>query len=340
MVPNSDDPLHPSKPAEALFQLETELEKKGKTNWTILKAFISAGLLIFLITQIKWEAFLTALSSISVIYLLYPLVAYYINVALSVNKWQSLLKFFGIQDRFSKLFRVYMIGAYYNNFLPTTIGGDGYRFIKMRSMHSGKSGVIFSSILLERGFGYLVLLLLNLVLAAWFWGQIAATTWLVILEIALAAGVVLAGLVWIFRHRLAAWLIRWKSPRSKFWTRSVDRLVRLLGLIDIRDPATLAISFLTSLLFVLIGGLWLAVYYWSVGASVDWLFALYVSTVVNIAGVIPLTLNGLGFVELLQVQLMGLVGIPIETVLVVALMSRVMLILLSLPGGVLSFRSE
>lgn len=340
MIPNPDDPSHPSNPAEALFQLEAEPEKQRKTNWTILKAVISAGLLIFLITQVKWEAFLTALSSVSVIYLLYPLVAYYINVALSVYKWQSLLKFFGIQDYFFKLFRVYMIGAYYNNFLPTTIGGDGYRFIKMRSMHNGKSGVIFSSILLERGFGYLVLVLLNLVLAAWFWGRIAATTWLVILEIALAAGVVLAGLVWIFRHRLAAWLVNWKSARSRFWTRTVDRLVRLLGLIELRDPATLVISFLTSLLFVLIGGLWLAVYYWSVGASVDWLYALYVSTVVNIAGVIPLTLNGLGFVELLQVQLMGLVGIPIETVLVVALMSRVMLILLSLPGGVLSFRSE
>jgi hypothetical protein len=340
MTPNPDDLLHPSDPAEALFQFEAEPEKKGKTNWTILKAGISASLLIFLITQIKWEAFLTALASISVIYLLYPLLAYYINVALSVFKWQSLLKFFGIQDHFFRLFRVYMIGAYYNNFLPTTIGGDGYRFIKMRSAHNGKSGVIFSSILLERGFGYLVLLLLNLVLAAWFWERIAATTWLVILEIALVAGVILAGLVWIFRHQLAAWLKNWESPRSRFWARMVDRLVRLLGLIDIRNPATLAISFLTSLLFVLIGGVWLAVYYWSVGAPVNWLYALYVSTVINLAGVIPLTLNGLGFVELLQVQLMGLVGIPIETVLVVALMSRVMLILLSLPGGVLSFRSE
>jgi len=303
--------------------------KKKNRTWTIVKVVVSSILLILLITQVKWQAFFAVLTSISLIYLLYPLIAYYVNVGLSVIKWRALLENMAIIDKFGKLFAIYLTGAFYNNFLPSTIGGDGYRFLEMRSNHPGKSEQVFSSILLERGFGYLVLIIVNLVFAVYFRDLVYTQPWLFIIEIALAGGLALGTLLWLFRDRFANALGQ---------VRFLNKIFQFLRYLDIHNPKVVAISFGTSLLFVLISGVWLAVYYWSVGANVNWLYAIYVSTVVNIVGAVPITLNGLGVVELLQVQLMGLVGVPVETVLVVSLMSRVLLVVFSLPGGLLSFR--
>lgn len=303
--------------------------KKKNRTWTIVKVVVSSILLILLITQVKWQAFFAVLTSISLIYLLYPLIAYYVNVGLSVIKWRALLENMAIIDKFGKLFTIYLTGAFYNNFLPSTIGGDGYRFLEMRSNHPGKSEQVFSSILLERGFGYLVLIIVNLVFAVYFRDLVYTQPWLFIIEIALAGGLALGTLLWLFRDRFANALGQ---------VRFLNKIFQFLRYLDIHNPKVVAISFGTSLLFVLISGVWLAVYYWSVGANVNWLYAIYVSTVVNIVGAVPITLNGLGVVELLQVQLMGLVGVPVETVLVVSLMSRVLLAVFSLPGGLLSFR--
>ena len=303
--------------------------KKKNRTWTIVKVVVSSILLILLITQVKWQAFFAVLTSISLIYLLYPLIAYYVNVGLSVIKWRALLENMAIIDKFGKLFAIYLTGAFYNNFLPSTIGGDGYRFLEMRSNHPGKSEQVFSSILLERGFGYLVLIIVNLVFAVYFRDLVYTQPWLFIIEIALAGGLALGTLLWLFRDRFANALGQ---------VRFLNKIFQFLRYLDIHNPKVVAISFGTSLLFVLISGVWLAVYYWSVGANVNWLYAIYVSTVVNIVGAVPITLNGLGVVELLQVQLMGLVGVPVETVLVVSLMSRVLLAVFSLPGGLLSFR--
>jgi glycosyltransferase 2 family protein len=303
--------------------------KKKNRTWTIVKVVVSSILLILLITQVKWQAFFAVLTSISLIYLLYPLIAYYVNVGLSVIKWRALLENMAIIDKFGKLFAIYLTGAFYNNFLPSTIGGDGYRFLEMRSNHPGKSEQVFSSILLERGFGYLVLIIVNLVFAVYFRDLVYTQPWLFVIEIALVGGLALGTLLWLFRDRFANALGQ---------VRFLNKIFQFLHYLDIHNPKVVAISFGTSLLFVLISGVWLAVYYWSVGANVNWLYAIYVSTVVNIVGAVPITLNGLGVVELLQVQLMGLVGVPVETVLVVSLMSRVLLAVFSLPGGLLSFR--
>jgi glycosyltransferase 2 family protein len=312
----------------------TEPSPKKNKTWTLVKILISGVLLVFLVTQVKWQTFFAILTSVSLIYMLYPFFAYYINVALSVIKWQSLLKYQDVKDKFIRLYAIYLTGAFYNNFLPSTIGGDGYRFLEMRSRHPGKSEPIFSSILLERGFGYLTLLLINLLLSVWFWQFISTQTWLMLIEAALAAGLVMLALLWLYRDRLAAIILKHASlQRSSI----VTKLFQFLKFLEIRDWKVIAVSFATSFLFVLISGVWLAVYYWSVGASVNWLYAMYVSTLVNIVGALPITLNGLGIVELLQVRMMGMVGVPIETVLVVSLMTRVLLILFSLPGGLLSF---
>jgi uncharacterized membrane protein YbhN (UPF0104 family) len=55
----------------------------------------------------------------------------------------------------------------------------------------------------------------------------------------------------------------------------------------------------------------------------------------TIAGILPITLNGLGLVELIQVLLLNSQGVPLEAVLIASLTSRVFGVVLSSLGGFL-----
>src|SRR5690606_18220324 len=58
-------------------------------------------------------------------------------VFLSAYKWRLLLSIHGIEYSTLRLSRYYFVALFFNNFLPTSIGGDGYRIYK--TMHNGRS---------------------------------------------------------------------------------------------------------------------------------------------------------------------------------------------------------
>jgi hypothetical protein len=310
--------------------------KQRRQTWPfILRALVSVTLLVIILLQVDWQEFYLILADLSPVYLIFPIVGFYINILLSTYKWQVILVYLGIKKEFRSLLTTYMIGVYFSNFLPTSIGGDGYRFLNLRSDHPKNSDRIFSSLILERGYGYLTLLLVHFALLLAYWQTIFQSTLLMWIEIVIVL-VVVAGILLLLlsRGKLSRLTLRW--PRLKI----IERVSQLLS---VRDPRTIAVSIVTSFLFVLIGGIGLGMYYWAVGAQVNWIYAMYVSTLIAIIGIAPITVNGLGLVELVQIALMGIVEISgienfsVEIVLAVSIIQRVLGLLLSIPGAVLYF---
>jgi uncharacterized protein (TIRG00374 family) len=306
------------------FQVKQPRQKR--TVGFYLRILISIALLALILSRVDWRIFRDVLASINYVYLLFPIIGYYVNIWLSVYKWDAILDYIGIREKFSSLFYTYLIGAYVNNFLPSTIGGDGYRFVRIRSDHPSKGKESFSSILLERGFGYFVLIMVNFILFAVYWETVIQIPLLFTIEVMLIFAVLILGGLWTMRGRFGFLYNKWTVLR---------KLDEYLKFLEIRDPKTILKSLLSSFLFVIISGFSLAVFYWATGTQVDWLYAIYVSTFLNIVGAIPITLNGLGLVELVQIGLMSLQGIPNETVVAVSIIARVLTILLSVPGGLL-----
>ena len=310
--------------------------RQQRQTWPfILRALVSLTLLVIILLQVDWQEFYLILSDLAPIFLVFPIVGFYVNILLSTYKWQVILVYLQIKEGMGALLRTYMIGVYFSNFLPTSIGGDGYRFLALRSRHPNNSDRVFSSLILERGYGYLTLLLVHFLLLLAYWETLFQSTLLMWIEIIIILGVV-AGVLLLFlsRGKLSRLTNRW--PRLKV----IERLGQLLA---IRDPRTIAVSMATSFLFVLIGGIGLGMYYWAVGAQVNWIYAIYVSTLLAIIGIAPITVNGLGLVELVQIALMGMVEISgienfsVEIVLAVSIIQRVLGLLLSTPGAVLYF---
>ena len=127
-----------------------------------IKVVISIGLLGILLYKVDWGRIqrnisITDFTEISIVLFIFIL-----QFPVSAYKWKKSLEIFQLYFPFLFLQKVLCIGFFINSFLPTTIGGDGYRAMKTMSSSEMKSLGI-SAILLERILGFVILVFLGLV---------------------------------------------------------------------------------------------------------------------------------------------------------------------------------
>ena len=82
---------------------------------------------------------------------------------IAAKKWSFILRGFNIRLPLTKLISLYWTGAFFNNFLPSIIGGDGikvYKIIKKTKKNDNLNASL--SILIDRIFGFGALLTLGL----------------------------------------------------------------------------------------------------------------------------------------------------------------------------------
>ncbi|MFA6570611.1 MAG: hypothetical protein WCT77_05180, partial [Bacteroidota bacterium] len=70
---------------------------------------------------------------------------------------------------------------------------------------------------------------------------------------------------------------------------------------------------------------------------VNFCYILLVSTITQIIGILPISLNSIGVTEGLNVFLFALVGVPLEISFAIALIGRMSLICTSSVGGIFYF---
>ncbi|MCA9753498.1 MAG: flippase-like domain-containing protein [Gemmatimonadetes bacterium] len=83
-----------------------------------------------------------------------------VGLALSGIRWKVLLAAAGVQLPFVRALQLYLVGYFFNFFLPTTVGGDVAR--GMGAAAWGPLSVVGASILVERLLGFACLLILGL----------------------------------------------------------------------------------------------------------------------------------------------------------------------------------
>ena len=163
-------------------------------------------------------------------------------------RWGMLLAAQGIHLRPASVFMYYMIGFFFNHFLPTTVGGDVVKaFYLTRSTGKGAEAVV--SVILDRAIGIAgmaaVALIALLIGGSALAGLPTARPFFFPI-IALVAGVFFGlGLFFLigFTTAPAAWLlklVKWRRLREK-----VERVHRTLSLLR-GKPAVLARAFAVS----------------------------------------------------------------------------------------------
>ena len=100
----------------------------------ILKAVFSLSLLVYLVYEAEPQKIIKVFNDVDlanaywfIAGAFFCIVSWLIFMAM---RWKVLLNGYNYQVSFSRLVSFYLMGMFFNNFLPTSIGGDVFRIYK------------------------------------------------------------------------------------------------------------------------------------------------------------------------------------------------------------------
>ncbi len=136
----------------------------------VLKLAVSVTLLTFLFWSVDTASLWSSARQASLAWMAVALTIYTINVMASSWRWHLLLDAQDIQLRRRTLFGSYLVAGFFNNFLPSNIGGDVVR-IRDTAEPAGSKTLATTIVLVDRVLG-----LIGLVLVAAFGATMASRT--------------------------------------------------------------------------------------------------------------------------------------------------------------------
>jgi uncharacterized membrane protein YbhN (UPF0104 family) len=299
-----------------------------------IKFAVSVALLAFLFSRIDvvrlWEGARRA----SVPWLLVALAVYSVNVLASAWRWRLLLDAQDVRVGFRSLLQSFLVALFFNNFLPSNIGGDVVR-IGDTAKPAGSKTLAATVVLIDRGLGLMGLIFVAAVGAtigertrhmvtpiwpSWLWAGF-------LVGAAASAPAVLA----------PAGFGRLLQPLTVFhpeWVGNrIDKVTSVLARFHDR-PAALAGCFGGA---VVVQAL-LVVFYFVVGHALQlnmtfWDLAVIVP-VTFVVQMLPLSVNGFGLREATFAFYFTRIGQPLESALLVSLVATALIMLFSLTGAV------
>lgn len=281
---------------------------------TLLKISVSAVLILIIFLKVDKKAFWENFSQINVSFLPLIFLLVILNYIVSSIRWKKLLCVYKGCENISlwKLIKLYFEGAFFNNFLPTSIGGDFYKALKLGSHINDKSKA-FASTFMERFSGVVVLILFA------FYGLISTfKMW----------GLVLFVLFWV------ACFIFFKSLgflSKKF--KKVEKFTESLNMY--RNSKSIIVYALFTSIFVQVFSIltqyfiFIALHY-----NIPLDFSFFAFPVIILASFVIPSQNSFGVQDSLYAAFFSQVGVPIEGAISASIVYHLVRLAVSLIGGV------
>lgn len=293
----------------------------------LLKALVALLLVLLLVYWVDLDELLLALESLTWELAGYLLLLSVLLIYISALKWQLFLGALGRHIRVELLFRLYVIGYFVNQLMPSFIGGDA-----LRSWHVGRlvgQHEALAATVLERYTGFVAMVGIALA-SCWFLPSIG---WPV------RGGVVLATLILIFVTTLGLSenFMRLLERVTVFKVvvchgRRVQASFRLVR----NQPGLLAKAMGLSLLFHVFTVANTMAAAWAVGWGNPPIAELFVVLpLIMIIAALPITPSGLGLQEGAFMVFLQLLGASPAEALGVGVVLRVKAYFLGVVGGLL-----
>jgi len=299
---------------------------------TIFKAGRSFGLLGFLLYRTDTNALAGVLKSADWLMILPAILILFSTTLLQTLRWSVILRSFNLSARYLELFRIVLIGCFFNLFLPSSVGGDFFRAYYLGKHERIGVPVAATTTLIDRLSGMFALMLLGLVCSFFFpqsLGGIPLNLIFVGIFLVFSAGII------VFFHpvphrllekllaRIGAKGLAEKTPPIYAGTtrfrKNIPDLLLTTGL-----SITIQVISITSV--------WVAAR--AINITAPFLLFLIFIPLINIAIAVPLTINGVGLRESMYFLLFSQIGVPMEASITLSLVTFLMYLAMALPGGV------
>ena len=300
----------------------------------VLKAGVSVALLWLLFSRVDVSRLWSVARNASAPWLAAALGLYLVMVLASAWRWRLLLTAQGLDFPLSKLTSSFLVATFFNNFLPSNIGGDVIR-IADTAPAAGSKTLATTVVLIDRGLG-----LLGLVLMA----AMGATAGPRLADASslgpgmLWTGFGLATMIATPALLMPNGLARLLQPLCVLHPEWMgERLERLTGaLARFREsPAALGGCF-AGAVFVqtVLVGFYLAIAH-SMKIPIGFAELAVIVPLSFIVQMLPVSMNGFGVREATFGFYFTRLGLPLESALLVSFMGAALIMLFSLSGGVL-----
>ncbi len=257
-----------------------------------------------------------------------------VQVAIAVVRWQAVLDAINAALPFLDGLRLYFIGFFFNQALPSSVGGDAVRVYRAYKESMSLSCAI-NGVMLERVATVLGLILLVVIATPFFVDRVGPdeAAW-IIPSVSFLGVAGLAGLiVLMFLDRLPSRLSHWRVVRGVAVLASDARRVFLAPLHAVRALGWSLTGHVNVALAVYLMGL-------SIGLEITWLDCMVLMPPVLLVMTLPISIAGWGVREQAMVTAFGLIGIPGEGAFALSIMFGLLGLIVGLPGGIVWLMSS
>jgi glycosyltransferase 2 family protein len=255
-----------------------------------------------------------------------------VGLLISAYRWQLLLRAQRVNAPIKDLIHSYLIGGFFNNFLPTRVGGDIYRMVDSKK-YSGSLLRPFAVIIIERLSGVYALLIIGIA-AVSFYPRFEEVKALAMALFGLALLGLIALLLFYGSDRFAVWL---KKMTAKLPAKISGKLLSVFDAFWYfsRSRGVLAWTFLLGLLLQAN----VILYYYFIGKGIHMPLgfqeAAIVMPILICIQLLPLTPNGIGVREFSYIYLLGPFGVSEALAVAFSLWDYILTFFYGLIGGLL-----
>lgn len=306
------------------------------------KILVTLALLAFILTRVDLAQVGGIIVGANLPLLFLATALYFAAIFLGAVKWRILVLAQEIDASLGALWSFSLMGLFFGNILPSNIGGDVVRAYDLAQVTRGRIEAAAISVLVDRLMGLCAFFSAAVVtagLAALMLTQAQAQA-LEEIEIAtaIAASVFTALCALLFSRRLARrFAFLFELGFFKRLKPTAQNIYNALQVYRFRYGA-LALNILLSMAIVVLT----AVVWYVVGQAVgitqtSFFYFLLFNPLIAFVLLIPISFNGLGLKEGAVVFFFGLVSVPNEQALAMSLLFHVIVVVTSLPGGLVWF---
>lgn len=303
---------------------------------TAIKATVSIGLLWVLFSRVDVSRLWSLARQASPVWLAGALLLYLVMVLSSAGRWGVLLRAQNVRLPFGFLTQSFLVATFFNNFLPSNIGGDVVR-ITDTAKAAGSKTLATTVVLIDRGLGLLGLALMAATGASLMTRMSVGPVGPALLWAGFGIGAMVATPALLMPETFGRLLQPLRVFHQEWVDARIEKLTDTLTRFK-ETPAALAGCFAGA---VLVQGI-LVGFYVAVARSMDipigFAELAVIVPVSFIVQMVPVSVNGFGVREATFGFYFTRLGLPLESALLVSFVGAALIMLFSLSGGVAYLR--
>jgi len=303
-----------------------------RSGLLVLKLTVSAALLAYLLSTTDLQALTQRLRASDALLLGLAMVLYSLILGISTWRWRLLLQAQGYEAPIADLSASYLVATFFNNFLPSNIGGDVIR-IRDSSRLTGSTTTSLAVVAIDRivGLGALY----ALAVTAYLLGgpdvrRLAGAT-----PVLIGLGLVFATLAYVFfRPGIARRLMELSRLSRLGWAQKQFETVQAAVHVYRARVGAVWAAFAGSVALQAL----VVVYYYNVARALHIPLPLDAAFLIvplcTLVQTVPISFNGWGIRESVFILYFGQVGLPKESALAFSLLGAGLIVVMSLSGAI------